>query len=342
MDEKIIIYGAGVYGKSLLRFLLGMGVQVDCFCQTESSRDNLVDGLSVISFADLCKMEEKKRIFIALRDKTTSRKIKLWLTAVFMDNVSVIECGSFIDGNNILYNCKTGEGYCTLCCKPVEFIAGGGAEVKDIKLFQEHHIIGGGYRDNYKCPVCGSVDRERWQFLVLTKHTGIFRDRCRVLHFAPEPRLSEYIAANPGCDYYTGDIELGRAMHQTDILDIQYKDSVFDYVIMNHVLEHIENMELAMSEVKRVLKPDGKLILSFPICVDMDTFELKKTLTRKQRLEYYGQEDHVRLFGRDYVQRVEFLGFKVSVYTPNEMLNEADVKRNGLINDDVLMICNKT
>ena len=59
-------------------------------------------------------------------------------------------------------------------------------------------------------------------------------------------------------------------------------------------------------------------------------------------MEYYGQEDHVRLFGRDYVQQVEFFGFKVSVYTPNEMLNEADVKRNGLINDDVLMICNKT
>ncbi|SEH26307.1 class I SAM-dependent methyltransferase [Selenomonas sp. KH1T6] len=340
MEEKNIIYGAGVYGQSLLHFLSGLGVQVDCFCQTKLSSDNLVDGLSVISFANLCKMEGKKRIFIAIRDKTASRKIKLWLKAVFMENALVVECGPFLDENNI-HNCKS-KCYCVLCCKEVKnFIGGGGADVKDIKLFQEHHIIGGGYRDNYKCPVCGSVDRERWQFLVLTKYTGIFRDKCRVLHFAPEPHLSEYIAANPGCDYYTGDIELGRAMHQTDILDIQYRDSVFDYVIMNHVLEHIENMKQAMSEVKRVLKPDGKLILSFPICADMDTFEMNEPLTKKQRLEYYGQEDHVRLFGRDYVQRIESLGFKVSVYTPCELLNEADVRRNGLLKDDVLMICNK-
>lgn len=340
--EKNIIYGAGAYGQRLMRFLSVLGLNVDFFCQTESSAGSLVEGVPVISFAELCKMKGKMRILIAIRNEIISRKIKLWLTAVFMGNALVVECGSFINKNNILDKCTQG-GYCILCCTPVNaFMPGGGAKIEHVKLFQEHHIIGGGYRENYKCPICGSVDRERWQFYVMAKYTKIFRDRCRVLHFAPEPCLSEYISANPGCDYYTGDIKLGRAMHQTNILDIQYKDALFDYVIMNHVLEHISDIDRAMNEVKRVLKPDGKLILSFPVCVDMDTFEMKEPLTKEQRLEFYGQEDHVRLFGRDYVQRIEAFGFAVSVYTPCECLKEVDINRYGFIKDDILMICGKT
>lgn len=214
-------------------------------------------------------------------------------------------------------------------------------DTEELRLFREHHIIGGGHRESYSCPVCGGVDRERWQLWVLSRETGIFREKCRVLHFAPEPHISEFIAANSYCEYYTGDIVPGRAMHQTDILDIQYKDETFDYVIMNHVLEHIEDIEQGMSEVKRVLKTEGKLIISFPICTDMDTLKLPRSLTPEERLKYYGQEDHVRLFGRDYLQRIRDFGLDVEVFTTSEQLATDEVRRFGFIEDDVLMVCRK-
>ena len=37
----------------------------------------------------------------------------------------------------------------------------------DIPLFRNHHIIGGGYRDNNVCPKCLCTDRERWMMYIL-------------------------------------------------------------------------------------------------------------------------------------------------------------------------------
>ncbi len=337
-DEKIIIYGAGEYGKRLLHFLRSLGVEVDYFCQTEADAGMYVEEIPVVSFAALSKMEEPLQILIAMANKEVSRKIKMRLNGVFLEQADVRDCGPLLEKDHE-DNCSP-KGYCLLCSTPIEsFCAGGFAEAEKIKVFREHHVIGGGWRATFQCPICGSIDRERWQLWVLSKYTGIFRDKCRVLHFAPEPHLSVFIAANPDCDYYTGDIVPGRAMHQTDIMDIQYKENTFDYVIMNHVLEHIPDMNIAMAEVKRVLKPDGKLVLSFPICADQDTLELPGVMTAAERLEKYGQEDHVRLFGRDYLERIKAFGLDVNTYSPKECCTQEEVARYGFIEDDVSIIC---
>ena len=339
-DRELVIYGAGEYGKRLLRFLRSLGVEVDCFCQTKADEGLHIDGVPVISFACLSKMKEKFQILISLGNRELSKSIRLRLASVFMERAEIVECGAFLGKDNYKDNCS--GGYCNLCSSKIDsFLPGGLAGIEKVQVFQKHHIIGGGWRERYQCPICGSVDRERWQLWVLSKHTGIFLEPCRVLHFAPEPHISKFIEANPDCEYYTGDIVRGRAMHQTDILDIQYKNGTFRYVIMNHVLEHIEDMARAMSEVKRVLKPEGKLILSFPICTDMDTLELPKVRTTDERLQYYGQEDHVRLFGRDYQQIIKGFGFEVEAYTPKACCSSEEIQRYGFIEDDVLMICRK-
>lgn len=340
-DRKIVIYGAGDYGKRMLQLIRSLGGEVDLFCQTEVDEGAQVEGVPVVSFATLSKIKERMQIFIAIANKNVSRKIRLRLASVFFDRAEIRDCARWLDKKYLKDDCPRG-GYCVLCGTPIEaFLAGGVVGVEGMALFRLHHIIGGGHRDAFQCPVCGGIDRERWQLWVLSKHTSIFREKCRVLHFAPEPHISEFIAANPDCEYYTGDIVPGRAMHQTDILDIQYKDNTFDYIIMNHVLEHIEDMDRAMSEVKRVMNPKGRLILSFPVCTDMDTLDLPGPLTPKERLENYGQEDHVRLFGRDYLQRICSFGFEVEVFTPREQLTADEVRRYGFIEDDVLMVCRK-
>ena len=337
-NRKLVIYGAGTYGIRMLHFLHSVGVEADLFCQTEAAEGLSVEGIPVVSFAALSKMKDKMLILIAIGDKKVSRKIGLRLTGVFLEQAEVRECGILLEKDS-WENCSKGY-FCLLCGSQVEsFTAGGFPGAEKLKVFCEHHIIGGGWRKTFQCPVCGGVDRERWQLWVLSKHTDIFREKCRVLHFAPEPHLSEFIAANPRCDYYTGDIVPGRAMHQTDILDIQYKENTFDYVIMNHVLEHIPDMDKAMAEVKRVLKPDGNLVLSFPICADQDTLELPGVMTAAERLEKYGQEDHVRLFGRDYLERIKAFGLDVKAYSPRECCTQEEVARYGFIENDVSMIC---
>ena len=341
IERKLVIYGAGRYGRHMLQFLQSMGTKADFFCQTQASDGMKVEGIPVLSFDELCNCSGKMSVFIAIADPTVSRRIHLRLASVLLEKVDIWECGTFLAGGNFTDDCLQ-KKYCILCGNAVDgFLAADLAGTEKLQLFREHHIIGGGQRENCLCPVCGGIDRERWQLWVLSNYTGIFREKCRVLHFAPEPHISEFIAANPNCDYYTGDIVPGIAMHQMDVLDIQYKNGTFDYVIMNHVIEHIEDMEIAMDEVKRVLKLDGKLIISFPICTDMDTLEIPGVFTNEERLEHYGQEDHVRLFGKDFKKRISDFGFEVEVFTPREILVTDDVKRYGFIEDDVLMVCRK-
>ena len=42
-----------------------------------------------------------------------------------------------------------------------------------------------------------------------------------------------------------------------DVQNIQYKDNSFDYVIANHMLYHVPKRALAISEIARILKPEG-------------------------------------------------------------------------------------
>ena len=141
------------------------------------------------------------------------------------------------------------------------------------------------------------------------------------------------------CDYYSLDIQAGRAMHVANILDIPYRREFFDYVILNHVMEHIPDEAAAMQEIQRVLKPGGRMIISFPICTDIDTLEDSSISSAEARLKYYGQEDHVRLYGRDYKERMEKYGWQVKIYTPRERCSQQEIDKYGLIADDVIMLC---
>ena len=91
-----------------------------------------------------------------------------------------------------------------------------------------------------------------------------------------------------------------------------FEDNFFDFILCNHVLEHIVDDTKAMKELYRVLKRKGIAILQVPINVGRDkTFEDNNITTKKERIEKFGQYDHVREYGLDYYKKLESIGFSV-------------------------------
>ncbi len=49
-----------------------------------------------------------------------------------------------------------------------------------------------------------------------------------------------------------------------DAKKLPFKDNTFDYIVCSEVLEHIIDYQSALSEINRILKPQGKLAVSVP------------------------------------------------------------------------------
>lgn len=242
----------------------------------------------------------------------------------------------FFAGQNHLLPQKC---YCNLCDKYFfSFLMIG----EKGKLAKQHNLIGMGPRRG-GCPMCGSSDKYRWLYYVLRNYTEIFIKQCSVLHFAPEKVISNKICENKQVYYVTGDKVDGLADSVIDMTDIHYSDNTFDYVIAGMVLEHIEDERRALSELKRVCKPQGKIILAIPFCEDMkSTLSNPEIKSQDDKMRYYGHRDHVRLYGRDYAQRIADFGLvEVVCHKPKDIWTDREIKRNGLQGDYSIIIATK-
>lgn len=185
----------------------------------------------------------------------------------------------------------------------------------DFPILKKLNVIGGGKRENAKCPKCFSIDRERLIYLYLSQFTKIFTDSLDVLHIAPEKRLREKIELNKNINYITADLYKNFVDINFDLCNIPLEDNSFDIIICNHVLEHIVEDKKAMKELKRILKPEGIAILQVPFSRLLEkTYENKTILSEKEREIHFGQNDHVRIYGIDYLKRLENIGFIVEEF----------------------------
>ena len=184
-----------------------------------------------------------------------------------------------------------------------------------LPVLEEKQIIGGGYREQSKCPICGYIDRARLLILFLRYKTDIFTKPQKLLHVAPETSLSKLFKAQPHLDYLTADFYNENVMVKMDITDIQYADNTFGAIICNHVLEHVIDDRQAMSELYRTLKPGGWAILQVPFSPLLpETYEDFSIVSEADRESVFGQKDHVRIYAMDYVNRLEAVGFQVDVF----------------------------
>ncbi len=165
--------------------------------------------------------------------------------------------------------------------------------------------------DNRLCPNCLSLERHRLIWLYLKQRSNFFSAPLKVLHFAPEQPFLKRFRALKNLDYTTADLDSPIADLHLDVTNIDLPDNQYDVVICNHVLEHVNDVNKAFSEIKRILKPGGWAILMVPINPDVDTWEDPSITDPEERKRCFGQYDHVRQFGRDYAQVLEKAGFTV-------------------------------
>jgi SAM-dependent methyltransferase len=167
-------------------------------------------------------------------------------------------------------------------------------------------------RPNALCPSCLSLERHRLIWTYLKEKTTFFSQKLKVLHIAPEPCFMKRFEKIHGDGYVTADIESPLAKVKMDIHQMPFGENEFDVVLCNHVLEHVTNDIQAMSEIRRVLKPGGWSILQVPFFspVPEVTFEDNSITDRRERERKFGQDDHVRKYGKDYPLRIERSGLK--------------------------------
>lgn len=153
-----------------------------------------------------------------------------------------------------------------------------------------------GTRKHAKCPGCNALERHRIQFVVID---AILRtmatDKLAMLHFAPERFFRNYFAENFG-RYETADIAMQDVDHHVDLQQLPFGNESYDFIFASHVLEHIPDDGKAISEIRRILKPNGMAVLPVPIVAE-------KTIEYPEANPH--EAYHVRAPGPDYFTRYE-------------------------------------
>jgi|694.fasta_scaffold01791_3 SAM-dependent methyltransferase len=179
-------------------------------------------------------------------------------------------------------------------------------------------LLDDSWHRNVCCPRCGSSVRHRMLAAAFespgrwNKET-LFRGK-RVLHFAPEAFIGSLVAPLAAA-YVTADF-LHEGVDLT--VDMTRMPSVgtgtFDVVIACDVLEHVSNFHQALAELHRVLSTDGVAILTVPQKTGLaKTYEDSSLTSAHERMQAFGQHDHLRIFGDDFPAELAAAGFEVDV-----------------------------
>lgn len=195
------------------------------------------------------------------------------------------------------------------------------------------------HRPNARCPRCGSLERHRLIWLYLQKKTDLFAIPYKVLDVAPEEILQRKLRVIPNLDYLSIDLASPLAMKKMDITKLELPDASYDVIFCNHVFEHIPDDRAAMRELRRVLKPGGWAILQTPIDLQRAVTDEDPSITDPQELlRRFGQADHVRMYGRDFFDRLKDSGWKVSRERFIDSLTKDEVARYALDPKEELFI----
>ena len=197
-------------------------------------------------------------------------------------------------------------------------------------------------RENVLAPGTLSLERHRLFWLYLKNETTFFSAPLRVLHFAPEQAFVQKFKKQKNLTYTTTDLNSPIADVKADICDLPFKDNSFDFIICNHVLEHIPDDIKAMQELYRVLAPSGTAVVQVPYDAKREiTFEDNTITDQSERTRIFGQYDHLRVYGMDYFKKLSSIGFDVNALDYTSSISSDDIERYRLCKGELLPVCKK-
>jgi SAM-dependent methyltransferase len=200
----------------------------------------------------------------------------------------------------------------------------------------------GTQRNNVLSPSTLSLERHRLLWLYLQNETDFFTAPKKVLHFAPEQAFYKLFREQKNLDYTTTDLYSPLADVKADICNLPFKDNTYDIILCNHVLEHIPDDTKAMQELYRVLKPGGMGIFQIPQDLKRAvTFADDTIVDQKERAKIFGQYDHVRIYGRDYFDKLRSIGFTVIEEDYTKKLSPELVTKYCLAPGEIIPVCCK-
>lgn len=193
-------------------------------------------------------------------------------------------------------------------------------------------------RANALCPNCLSLERHRLIWLYLREKTAFFTQKLSVLHIAPEACFIPRFTKLHGDGYITADLESPLARVKADIHNLPFEDHSFDVVLCNHVLEHVDDDIRAIGEIARVLRPGGFAILQVPFFhpIPDETVSDPSVQDPKQREKLFGQNDHVRRYGKDYPRRIAQAGLEPFEDGFVNTLSEEERKKYGVVRGETI------
>lgn len=213
----------------------------------------------------------------------------------------------------------------------------------DGKSFKKFLPYGyGTSRENVLSPSTLSLERHRLLWLYLQNETNFFEAPANVLHVAPEQAFYKRFRKMDNLTYTTTDLHSPLADVKADICNLPFENNSFDIIFCNHVLEHIPNDTKAMQELYRVLKKGGMAILQIPQDLSKEkTFQDDTITDPKKRAEIFGQYDHVRIYGRDYFDKLRKVGFSVQEIAYSKQLTPVELDTYRLSPNEILPVCTK-
>lgn len=213
---------------------------------------------------------------------------------------------------------------------------------KSFKMFLPYGY--GMQRNNVLSPSTLSLERHRLLWLYLQNETTFFTatEKLKVLHFAPEQAFYKIFRNQKNLDYTTTDLFSPLADVKADICNLPFEDNLYDIILCNHVLEHIPDDTKAMQELYRVLKPGGMGIFQIPQDLTRTTTFADDTIVdEKERAKIFGQYDHVRIYGRDYFDKLRSIGFKVIEEDYTSKIPAELVEKYCLAKGEIIPVCFK-
>ena len=202
--------------------------------------------------------------------------------------------------------------------------------------FLSHCAVG--YVDrNAFCPRCKSYPRHRgfawlWERRLAGELGHLKSGQGKKVMFAPErgmlSLLEPVVGSVEGADI---DASNPLVVYREDLQRLSFGDGSVDLISCFHVLEHVPDDGLALGEMRRVLSPEGRLILCVPI-----------TLGRRETWEFDGPNpllnDHCYDYGEDFPQRLEAAGFSGHSYRIDELVPEEDHRRLAITKESFFVL----